>query len=239
MSGFQKTLYLFIDESGNFDFSPKGSKYFIVTALATYDPVIDRELLLRLRYELLQQGTDQEYFHASEDKQSVRDAVFEILAGIEDHYEVHSVIAQKNKAHPSLYKEIYKKRGKIIQRVTGIPLYQQLCQTLLTYVFTGKGKNIENIVVVLASLTEGEKGKVILRTLKQFLKAEYPGIPFEIFSHRSCADLNCQLADYCCWAISVKWERAELRPYEEIKKRIQNEFPLFRNGKNVHYKYGP
>jgi hypothetical protein len=239
MSGFQKTLYLFLDESGNFDFSAKGSKYFIVTALATYDPVIDRELLLRLRYELLQQGEDQEYFHASEDKQSVRDAVFQILAGIEDHYEVHSVIAQKNKAHPSLYKEVYKKKGKIIERVTGIPLYQQLCQTLLTYVFTGKGRDIENIVVVLASLTEGDKGRVILRTLKQFLKAEYPGIPFEIFSHRSCADLNCQLADYCCWAIFVKWERVELRPYEIIKKRIQNEFPLFRNGRNEHYKYRP
>lgn len=234
-SELQKTLYLFLDESGNFDFSSKGTKYFVVTALATYDPVIDRDQMLRLRYKLLQEGRNQEFFHASEDKQSVRDEVFQILAGIEDHYEVHSVIAEKNKTHPSLYREQYMKGDKLIRRNTGIGLYQQLCQTLLTYVFNGKGADIENIVVVLASLMEGEKGKVILKTLKQFLKEKYPGVPFETYSHRSCADLNCQLADYCCWSIYKKWEDGELRPYEVIKKRIQNEFPLFRKGKSIYY----
>lgn len=39
----EKTLYLFIDESGNFDFSPKGTKYFVLTALATFDPLMKRE----------------------------------------------------------------------------------------------------------------------------------------------------------------------------------------------------
>jgi hypothetical protein len=232
-----KTLYLFIDESGNFDFSAKGSKYFIATALATFDPVIGRENLVKLRYELLAQGNDQEFFHASEDRQIVRDEVFKILNTSVGSYEVHSVIAQKNKADPSLYKEIYQKDGKTISRVTGIGLYQQVCQTLLKYVFTGKANNIDTIVVVLASLAGGDKKKTILKTLKHFLKTNFPGIPFEIYSHASCADLNCQLADYCCWAISAKWERSELRSYVLIKPQIKNEFELFRKGKTEHYKY--
>ena len=33
-----KTLYVFIDESGNFDFSPSGTKYFILTTLTTIVP---------------------------------------------------------------------------------------------------------------------------------------------------------------------------------------------------------
>ena len=232
-----RTLYLFLDESGNFDFSKKGSKYFIVTALATFDPVGGREALVDLRYRLLSEGMDLEYFHASEDAQRVRDEVFSMLQNAADTFEVHSVIAQKNKAHSSLYKEAYIKKERLVERVTGLRLYQQLCQTLLSYVFNGKEESIENIVIVLSSLIEGEKGKVILKTLKQYLKDHFPGIPFEIFSHRSCADLNCQLADYCCWAISVKWERQEMRPYEVIQSRIRNEFPIFRGGRTEYYQY--
>jgi hypothetical protein len=114
-----------------------------------------------------------------------------------------------------------------------------VCQTLLTYVFRGKEEAIENIVVVLASLASGDKKKTILKTLKHYLKTSFEGVPFEIYSHASRADLNCQLADYCCWAISAKWERAEMRPYTVIEDRIKNEFPLFRNGRKEYYSYGP
>jgi hypothetical protein len=230
-----KTLYLFIDESGNFDFSAKGTKYFMVTALATFDPVIKREELVQLRYALLEDGMDQEYFHASEDRQVVRDSVYKILASMQESYEIHAVIAEKNLAHPSLYKETYTKKNKIIERNTGTVLYQKICQTVLKYVCKGKEGEVEKVVIVLGSLFQGDKKKAILKTLKQYLKTHFPGIPFEIFSHANAADLNCQLADYCCWAISAKWERAEMRSYKIIEKNIKNEFPLFRRGRTKYY----
>lgn len=74
-----KTLYLFVDESGNFDFSPKGTKFFVLSCLSTFYPVAEREKLLLLRYELLRDGFNQEYFHATEDRQEVRSKVFDIL----------------------------------------------------------------------------------------------------------------------------------------------------------------
>ena len=232
-----RTLYLFIDESGNFDFSPKGTKYFLLTGLVTFEPLIKREGLLDLRYRLLSEGVDQEYFHASEDKQVVRDQVFSILSSIGDTFEVRSILARKNKTNPALYRESYMKKGRLIQRSTGIELYRKLAECLLQYIFKGKEGTASKIIVVLGSLYVGDKKRVILQTLKHFLKTNFSGIPFEIYSHQTCADLNCQLADYCCWAIAVRAERGEERPYEVIKTQVKSIFDIFKNGDREYYKY--
>ena len=235
----KKTLFLFIDESGNFDFSPKGTKYFTLTAFATFDPIVQREELVKLRYKLLAQGNDHEYFHATEDKQNVRDQIFNFLASLGDTFEVHSVIARKNKANPALYREHYMKGGCPIDRITGTGLYRTVCECLLQYVFKGKKKDVQNIVVILGSIFVGDRKKTVLQTIKHSLKQQFPGVPFEIYSHRTCADLNCQLADYCCWAISVKAERGEERPFEVIKSRVKSAFDIFKAGDREYYAYSP
>ena len=237
MSTEEKTLYLFIDESGNFDFSPKGTKYFILSAFATFDPITKRGDLVRLRYRLLAAGVNQEYFHATEDAQKVRDEVYALLASLKGTYEVHAVAAQKNKTNPTLYKEIYQKKGRTIVRVTGIELYRKLCECLLQYVFKGKASQVDKVVIVLGSIFHGEKTKVLLQTLKHFLKNNFPGVRFEIFAHTSSADLNSQLADYCCWAIGVHAERKEKRPYEVIKADVKSVFDMFKNGTTEYYQY--
>jgi hypothetical protein len=233
----QKTIFVFLDESGNFDFSPKGTKFFVLTGFATFDPVTKRQDLIKLRYELLSSGTDQECFHATEDTQEVRNQVFELFTELAGTFEVHSVIAQKNKANPSLYKESYLKKGRLIERVTGFGLYKKCCECLLKYLFAGKSGKVDKIVVVLGSLYTGDKKKLVLQTLKKFLKETFPSVPFEIYSHASHADLNCQLADYCCWAISIRQERSETRPYETIKSQIKNHFEIFKSGTTEFYQY--
>jgi len=237
MTSPAKTLYLFIDESGNFDFTPKGTKYFLLTGLVTFEPLIKREGLIDLRYRLLSEGVDQEFFHASEDKQAVRDQVFSILASIGDTFEVRSILARKNKTNPVLYRESYTKKGRLIERSTGMGLYRKLAECLLQYIFKGKEGTASKIVVVLGSLYVGDKKRVILQTLKHFLKTNFSGIPFEIYSHQTCADLNCQLADYCCWAVAVRAERGEERPYEVIKGQVKSIFDIFKNGDREYYKY--
>lgn len=237
-----KTLYLFIDESGNFDFSPKGTKYFILSGLITADPISKREALVKLRYKLLTEGIDQEYFHATEDLQAVRNQVYAFLASLGNSYEVRAVAARKNKTNPVLYKESYVKKKRLIERVTGMGLYRKLCECLLQYIFNGKLNHIDKIIVVLGSLYVGEKKKIILRTLKHFLKKifpkeTFPNFSFEIYSHQTCADLNCQLADYCCWAISVRAERGEERPFEVIKSQIKSVFDIFKSGSPEYYQY--
>jgi len=229
------TLYLFIDESGNFDFSPRGTKYFIVTAFSTFDPLIYRERLLALRYRLLSEGVNQEYFHATEDRQATRDEIFMILKDLKDTFDIHAVVAQKNKTHSSLYREYRIKHGRSIPQVTGTVLYQRICQTLLKHVFRGKQSHVSNVVVVLGSLFVGDKKKALLQTLKHRLKRNFPGMPFEIYSHRTSMDLNCQFADYCSWAIAIRRERREERPYRMIKSRIKDEFDMFHHEMTEYY----
>ena len=72
-------LYVFIDESGNYDFSPTGTRHWVLTSAMTDDVhpgVVD---LYDLKHKLIDQGTNLEYFHAAEDRQAVRDEVFGII----------------------------------------------------------------------------------------------------------------------------------------------------------------
>ena len=82
-----RRVHVFADEAGNFDFSngPSASKYFILTTLVMKECSLG-ERLLALRRQLAFEGLEihQEGFHASEDKQAVRDRVFngnEMMSG--------------------------------------------------------------------------------------------------------------------------------------------------------------
>lgn len=239
------TLYIFIDESGNFDFSPSGTKYFILTSVTTLQPLEDRWRFAKLRYNLLKGGMDQECFHATEDKQRVRDLVYENLAKLAD-LEIDAVIAQKNKAHPSLYLEVKPRKarrdddflGRVKIKHSGEEIYKLLSQTLLQYIFGRYDRldDIDKIVVVLGSIFTKNKRELILKSLKQYLKRKTKK-PFYIYFHKAEADINCQLADYCGWALYVKAERGESRPYSVVKNKIKSAFDIFSRGTVEYYEY--
>ena len=232
-----KTLYIFVDESGNFDFSPNGTKYFILSCLCTFLPVQEREKVLDLRYALLKDGVNQEFFHATEDSQAVRDRVFSIINNLKDDFEIHAVIAQKNKANPTLYREEYQKKGKKIQRIVGAEFYQRNCRTLLQYVFNRpKFNQAEKIIVVLGSIFTREKQSLILKTLKKDLKNRCLK-SFEIYFHQAKADINCQIVDYCGWAVAIKWERDEKRSFDIINSKVKSEYEIFKIGDATYYPY--
>ena len=73
-------LYLYIDEAGNFDFGHTGTRHFVLTGVLMRRPFTHLAGLLDVKYDVLEEGLDLEYFHASEDRQAVRDRVFRCLA---------------------------------------------------------------------------------------------------------------------------------------------------------------
>ncbi|MBU2036642.1 DUF3800 domain-containing protein [Patescibacteria group bacterium] len=232
-----KTLYLFVDESGNFDFSPNGTKYFVLSCLCTFLPVREREKIIDLRYRALKNGIDQEFFHATEDSQDIRNKVFDIIKNLKDDFEIHSVVAQKNKANSTLYIEEYKKRGKAIRRIVGAEFYQRACRTLLQYIFNRPNfQHADRIIVVLGAIFTKEKQSLICRTLKKYLKEKCLK-SFEIYFHQAKADINCQIADYCGWAIAIKWERKEDRSFILINDKVKSEFEMFKSGNIEYYSY--
>lgn len=239
------TFYIFIDESGNFDFSPKGTKYFVLTSVATVKPSTGREAYLDLKYNLLKERESgiEDFFHATEDLQVVRDRVFDLI-GKTDDFVVDSVIAQKNKANPSLHERLdspSSKDGKVCFKTMKTvkieeEFYRMISNTLLKYAFEHYGSlnHIEQVVVVLGAVFTKKKQDYILKNLKKYLKDNF-GKPFFIYFHHVQCDINCQIADYCGWAIYVNWERGETRPFESIRTKVKSMFEIFKTVKTEYY----
>ena len=228
-----RTLFIFIDESGNFDFSLTGTKYFVLSAVSTLNP-LGKEKLEEIKYDLIKNGTDLEYFHATEDKQSVRDLVYSFIENMKD-IEIDSVIVQKNKTNPSLYISEKKKKSK-----KGGKLYTIALRTLLQYVFCryDNSAKVDQVVIILSSIFDANKRELIKKIIKIYLK-QISSKPFYLYFHESRSDKNTQIADYCCWAIYRKWTDGEIRPYNAVNKgnKIKSEFDIFKTGQTIYYNY--
>jgi Protein of unknown function (DUF3800) len=230
-----KTLFVFLDESGNLDFSPKGTAYWSLTALCTFDPVLGRDAFTRMIYELAAEGSGIEYFHATEDRQQVRDLVFDAILKLGDGFEIHSILAEKRKAHPSLYRRFVLKKGNRVPIADQTEFYKLVCRTLLKYVINRPAYQCaDRFVIVLSSLFTQEKHSQIEGALKAALRALVDK-KFHIYFRQNKADINCQLADYCGWAVTVAWERKELRSLDLIRPKVKSQFDLFKRGADYFY----
>ncbi len=76
-----RCAYIFLDEAGNFDFSPKGTYYFVLTSVSTRRPFAAHGPLDDYKHDCLEFGLDTEYFHCAQDNPRVRSRVFELIAG--------------------------------------------------------------------------------------------------------------------------------------------------------------
>ena len=226
-----RPLFIFIDESGNFDFPSKGTKYFILSAVSTLNP-LGKEKLEEIKYDLMKNGTNLEYFHATEDKQVVRNQVYNFIENLEN-IEIDSVIVQKNKTNPSLYISEKKKKSK-----KGATLYAIALRTLLQYIFCryDNSAKVDQVVIVLSSIFDVSKRELIKKIIKIYLKRIFSN-PFYLYFHQNRSDKNTQIADYCCWAIYKKWTNGETRPYNAVNKgnKIKSEFDIFKTGKTIYY----
>jgi hypothetical protein len=229
------TLFVFLDESGNLDFSPSGTRYWSLTAFCTFHPSQGKEAFLDLLYSLADQNEGMEYFHATVDKQLVRDQVFSCINGLSDGHEIHCVIAEKRKAHPSLYWAQINRKGKPTRVKDESRFYRVVCKTLISYVFgCPRFQGAKKVVIVLSSLFNNPKHEAILKALRLELAARTK-VPYHIYFHENKSDLNCQIADYCGWAIFRKWDTGDKRSYDLIRNKIKNEFDIFAVGNNYFY----
>jgi hypothetical protein len=225
-----KTLYVFIDESGNFDFSPGGTKFFLLAVLSTTNPYSVGSELLRLRYELLPNYAGGEkleengYFHASEDAQAVRDQVFRILIKPGLDLRVDTVVAQKNKTNPSLQRQ-------------PIEFYRVIGEAVLKYVFNRANQHdFDHVVLVFSSIFDRKKRGILKQAFKSLIK-RYAGVPFALYFHDSKFDLCNQAVDYLGWAVFRKWELGDSRSYDLIQTLVKSEFDIFKKGSMEYYAY--
>jgi hypothetical protein len=219
------SLNIFIDESGNFDFSPNGTRHFLLTAVSTTDCPDLYSGYFRLRHQMAAVGLDLEEFHATEDRQAVRNQMFGLLGEHVAHrcFSVDAIIAQKNKAHPAIREET--------------AFYPRLLKILLHWVFRHRtAERVDRINVWAARIGTKKKRIAFEKAIKSYLAYELQtDLPYDIFIHSSASHPMLQVADYCCWAIWRKWKDGDLRSYSRIQSAVLTEFDVFRNGRKEYY----
>jgi hypothetical protein len=216
-------VYVFLDEGGDLNFAPKGTKYFTLTTVTKARPFPWDGPLALLRHDLIEQGLDIEYFHAAEDRQAVRDKVFASLTASLADFRIDSLVVEKRKTGPSLQADEQ--------------FYPQMIGYLLRYLFQGPSlQAFSEVVVITDSLPVQRKRKAVEKAIKMTLAHMLPsGTKYQVLHHASKAWLGLQVSDYCNWAIFRKWERGDTRSYDLIRGAIRSEFEIFRKGEIYYY----
>jgi hypothetical protein len=215
---------LFADEAGCFTFEKKlgASRYFILCTVAMDDDAV-ATALIRLRRKLAWDGaTLGDFFHASEDKQAVRDAVFDVI--LEHPFTVQATIMEKTKAEPQtrITKSRFYKTGWYFHFKHGMQgQFRAQHETLITAACLGTKKE---------RIAFEEAVDDVMRQTMRVKEWKTDFMP-------AAADPGLQVADYCAWAIYRKWESggADVRSYDRIRGRITYEFDLWSKGKVHHY----
>lgn len=208
--------YIFLDESGNFDFSISGTRYFILTSVTLYRPFPMTNVLDSYRCECLEFGLDMESFHCANDNRHVRGRVFDLIADHLDEIRVDSIVVEKRKVSLLLRK--------------GKNLYPWVLSRLLQFVIRQETKKgTRQFIVITDRLPFRGNPHTVQTTVHRTLARLMLGDPkVQIFHHASCSHYGLQLADYCCWAIFQKWERGKLTYSNRIGAAIRSEFDIFR-----------
>lgn len=214
-------LYVFIDESGNLDFSSKGTRHFVLAAVTARTPLESSKVLQELKYDLLARGSggdEYENFHASEDKQIVRDQVLNNIKTL-TNLKINYIFADKRKTHPKYHNDSF---------------YSLLGSALVKYLLkVHSASPYEKVIIVFdQALTKKERNN-FLKAVKPELKEI--GTPYAIYFHRTMSDFNGQIADYCAWAKYVSLERGEERPLVAIEQIPKDEFDIFAAGTTYYY----
>lgn len=215
--------FLFADEAGNFDFSRNvgASRYFVLTTVTLPDPTAGMELI-RLRHRLLAEGKgpDRGYFHAAEDEQIIRDRVFAALAPHE--FRIDATLLEKSKAEPQV-------------RSGHATFYKYAWFYHMKYVAPQIAGSADLLAVVGASLGEKKKQRAFRAAILDVARQTSRAGKTRVACWPASCDPCLQIADYCCWAIQRRWERADTRSYVLIADKIKSEFSLFAMGTINYY----
>lgn len=207
-------VYLFFDESGNLDFSSNGSRWFCFGALTLRDPGPLSAAFSRVRYGLLAQGLELECFHAAEDRQVVRNQVFEALA-CTGGFDFDVLVAEKCRT-PAALRDPFE-------------FYARLGYVLVDSVLDRYRHMDEPVVVVTDLLPLQRDRKALAKAFRTAIRDVRGERPFSIVHHASSAHAGLQAVDYCTWAVQRRL-RGDERPYRQIRPWIRSEWEAFTVG---------
>lgn len=218
-----RCAYLFLDEGGNFDFSPTGTRYFILSSVAMRRPFPTLGPLDDFKHDCLEYGLDTEFFHCAADNNHVRRKVFALIVGHLDSLRIDSLIVEKAKTGPALRADV--------------AFYPKMLGYLLRYVIEREVNNgVAELIVITDTIPVQKKRRAVEKAIKTALAAMLPtGMRYRILHHASRSHYGLQVADYCNWAVFRKWQKGDTEFYDQIRPAIRSEFNIFRTGVTLYY----
>jgi hypothetical protein len=194
-----------VDESGDFTFSSRGSKYYVVAVAWTYNPVALATNLNRLRFSYLKNGRDIQHFHACVDARSTRNAVFEEMVKCDD-WNFAATVVQKNKVGESLRSPQH--------------FYPRFAAMPIRFVLRGRlSSGTTRVLIYTDTLAVQQNRRAVEKALKRECSGEL-NVPWYIYHHSSRSNAWLQVADYACWAVQRKWEMGDESAYQQIRCRL-------------------
>ena len=210
--------YIFLDESGNFDFGDSGTRYLVLTSVGIFRPSPMWGRLDDYKYHCIETGTDIEYFHCYKDRGPVRDAVFTLIAEHLDNMRICCVVNKKERTAHEMQED-----KRLYPWMLGYLLRHALSEEL--------NAGAEEIIVITDTIPVNRRRKAVEKSIKQAVaRKQLPRVTYRILHHRSRSHYGLQIADYCSWAIFRKWEREDSTWYDRIKPAIRRELDAFPKG---------
>ncbi len=182
------------------------------------DATLAHQELFALRHQLISEfGLDLARFHASTDRQSVRNSVFEIMANLtQEQGRIHTVMLRKESLAPEL-----RRSAHYYRRAVELTLATQIEAALKATAA------LERLIIFLdRPARRGREFQAMEKALKLSLAEYVADLPYVLMFHSSESHHGLQLADYAAWAASVKWERGERRPFDLIRHLFIGETEL-------------
>lgn len=214
--------FVFADEAGCFTFERKQnvSQYFIICTITTSDLEVGRALQELRRRLIWENQVVGDYFHATEDAQSIRDAVFKTL--LQHDFKVQATILEKSKAQPEI-------------RETRARFYRYPWFYHFKYGISSLVKRDAPLLVTAASIGNKKEKLAFRSALDDVMRQTLAGGNWAVDFRPSATEACLQAADYCAWAIQRKWERNDARSYDLIKDRITYEHEQWSRGTTHYY----
>jgi hypothetical protein len=168
-----------------------------------------RGLAIRDRYPLSE-------FHANNDKQRIRDLVFDVLRRAD--LRVDATILDKPKTQDHL-------------RSAPLRFYKQAWFLHFKYVAPRIASARDDLLVVASSLQINRKKRAIHDAVLDVVHQVTPTTFSSTAFWPAISDPCLQVADYAVWAIQRKYESGDDRSYTLIRDKIQSEFQPFEYGR--------
>lgn len=228
------TTYIFVDESGDMNFTSTGSKYYMFNFLVKKRPFKLHEYISNYRYELLEKSLDPhitrrlniEYFHAHNDNKHIKNELFNIISTFDSEaVKIYSYILEKEKVQPGKRKanedfyidNLIFSIGKLLE----------------------KNEIASNFIIITDNLPVAKNKKKQEKALKvgvsKYIQEHKLNVRYDIFHHCSASSANLQIIDYIGWAIFKKYEHGDDSYYQKIEKYILEEDIVTKDRSKKYY----